>query len=558
MRCLLPLVAAVAGEWYDGIDSIRVFGPGDNPGPELWDLYNKMHDAQFSSERHAILLKSGTYSNLEIGVGYYTAIYGVGATDKDVKFSSFFTLDGKVGGATQNFWRSVEGVTVTNPSITWACSQACPVRRSTIEGEFWLSEPGPPHWSSGGYVSDLTVNGQVHVGTQQQFFFRNSEFGGGVDYTTGGWNFVFVGVEGAPTSSTTDKKYMVSNAQSAPIIAEKPYLVEENGSWSIAVPEAQTNLVGRAPAATRRIAMQDVFVARVGDTAATITEGIRGKKALLFTPGTYGLSEVITIDQTGFVVLGIGFPTLVPVATNSALLITAEGAHVAGLLLEAGTPKDAGETRPLLRWSGPKGSLSDIFARVGSFSYETDFKASCLVPRADVHVQIDGSEVTVDNTWLWHADHDDCGGKSDDAFSGHGFLVTGSDVRVHGLKVEHTMKDLVSWQGERGEVYFFQSELPYDDPEFAGVGYHVAPEVQQHTAMGVGVYIVGALTVATGVRVPPTASMTHVFAWCITGAETQFGSVMCTSEGSSQCYKGDQCVGSACYVGHVGETSVVV
>mmetsp|Transcript_32307 Transcript_32307/g.78887 ORF Transcript_32307/g.78887 Transcript_32307/m.78887 type:complete len:352 (+) Transcript_32307:676-1731(+) len=351
---------------------------------------------------------------------------------------------------------------------------------------------------------------------------------------------------------------MVSNAKSAPIVAEKPYLVEENGSWFIAVPEAQTHLVGRAPAATRRIAMQDVFVARVGDTAATITEGIRGKKALVFTPGIYGFSEVLTIDQTGFVVLGIGFPTLIPTGTNSALLITAEGAHVAGLLLEAGLSKDAGETRPLLRWSGPKGSLSDIFARVGSFSYETDFKASCLVPRADVHVQIDGSEVTVDNTWLWHADHDDCGGKSDDAFSGHGFLVTGSDVRVHGLKVEHTMKDLVSWQGERGEVYFFQSELPYDDPEFAGVGYHVAPEVQQHTAMGVGVYIVGALTVATGVRVPPTASMTHVFAWCITGAETQFGSVMCTSEGSSQCYKGDQCVGSACYVGHVGETSVVV
>jgi hypothetical protein len=28
--------------------------------------------------------------------------------------------------------------------------------------------------------------------------------------------------------------------------------------------------------------------------------------------------------------------------------------------------------------------------------------------------------------------------------------------------VEHTLGDLLDWQGERGRTYFYQSELPYD------------------------------------------------------------------------------------------------
>eukprot|EP00965_Chrysotila_dentata_P163393 5396668-Pleurochrysis_carterae.AAC.1 len=44
---------------------------------------------------------------------------------------------------------------------------------------------------------------------------------------------------------------------------------------------------------------------------------------------------------------------------------------------------------------------------------------------------------------MWHADHDDCGGASDGAFSGNGLVVQGRNVVAYGLKVEHMMRNLV-------------------------------------------------------------------------------------------------------------------
>ena len=59
--------------------------------------------------------------------------------------------------------------------------------------------------------------------------------------------------------------------------------------------------------------------------------------------------------------------------------------------------------------------------------------------------------------------------------------------------MEHTLKDLTLWNGERGRTYFYQSELPYivtaaqfQTPGY--VSYRVAPTVTAHNAWGVGVY----------------------------------------------------------------------
>lgn len=37
--------------------------------------------------------------------------------------------------------------------------------------------------------------------------------------------------------------------------------------------------------------------------------------------------------------------------------------------------------------------------------------------RADVFVQLDGDEVVMDHTWLWHADHDDCSRRWPNSYS---------------------------------------------------------------------------------------------------------------------------------------------
>ena len=59
--------------------------------------------------------------------------------------------------------------------------------------------------------------------------------------------------------------------------------------------------------------------------------------------------------------------------------------------------------------------------------------------------------------------------------------------------MEHTLEDLLIWDGERGQVYFYQSELPYgvDQTSFGDkfyVGYRVGKNVTSHNAYGVGVY----------------------------------------------------------------------
>merc|ERR1711957_195529 len=99
-----------------------------------------MGNAQFGQQRYALLLRSGNYGSLRIPVGYYTSVAGVGLRPADVVVHQFSSLDAGVGGATQVFWRSVEGLTSTAETITYATSQACPLRRSIVTGDLWLSE----------------------------------------------------------------------------------------------------------------------------------------------------------------------------------------------------------------------------------------------------------------------------------------------------------------------------------------------------------------------------------------------------------------------------------
>jgi predicted heme/steroid binding protein len=65
-------------------------------------------------------------------------------------------------------------------------------------------------------------------------------------------------------------------------------------------------------------------------------------------------------------------------------------------------------------------------------------------------------------------------------------------VTGYGLASEHTLGNLVEWNGENGRSYFFQSELPYDvDTDYADngyAGYKVGDDVQNHEAWGIGVY----------------------------------------------------------------------
>jgi hypothetical protein len=48
-----------------------------------------------------------------------------------------------------------------------------------------------------------------------------------------------------------------------------------------------------------------------------------------------------------------------------------------------------------------------------------------------------------------------------------GVIVNGDDVTAYGLFVEHYQKTETIWNGNGGDVIFFQNEMPYDPPSQA-------------------------------------------------------------------------------------------
>jgi hypothetical protein len=70
----------------------------------------------------------------------------------------------------------------------------------------------------------------------------------------------------------------------------------------------------------------------------------------------------------------------------------------------------------------------------------------------------------LDNVWAWRADHGAGAGTWTGDQSSTGLVVNGSNVLATGLAVEHFQEDEVVWNGQGGEVIFFQNESPYEVP----------------------------------------------------------------------------------------------
>jgi predicted heme/steroid binding protein len=151
--------------------------------------------------------------------------------------------------------------------------------------------------------------------------------------------------------------------------------------------------------------------------------------------------------------------------------------------------------------------MHDVFARVGGPDL-TEVKASTMV-------QINSGNVIIDDTWLWRADHDVSGKVMDKKNPvDTGLQVNGDNVIGYGLAVEHTLGNLLEWNGDNGKTYFYQSELPYDvDHTYEDSGftsYIVGDDVINHEAWGVGVYSFFrdfTVNMDSGIKVPKQSSV---------------------------------------------------
>lgn len=562
-----PRAAAPAGP--DLGPNVIVFDPS-MPVADIQARVDAIHaqqvDAEMGTARYSLLFQPGQYGTpeqpLQMKVGYYTEVAGLGASPTDV------TIHGKVEVynrclspdpanpnciALVNFWRTLSNLTIDINGAGqdgcraganfWAVSQAVSLRRLNVLAE--EGDPGftlmdyctaGPQYASGGFIADSRF-GDVTNGSQQQWLTRNSEVR---SWSNAVWNQVFAGVEGAPDDAAFPNPPYTTLDQT-PLSREKPYLyVDDRGTWQVRVPAAAegTRGISWADGLTpgKSIPLKDFYVAKPGDSVSKINVQLAKGKHLLLTPGVYDVAGTIAAWRPGTVVLGMGHATLTSARGATPLFVAdVPGIVVAGVTIDAGPTKSPVllkvgiDARLGIDWGAKSKrdpiTLSDVYFRVGG-----PHRGS-----TDVALQVEADDVLIDHTWVWRADHGVEGfteGVNGDTerwrtnIGRTGVVVNGDDVTATGLFVEHFQQHNTVWNGERGRVVLYQNELPYDPPTQAAwtepdgtlgwAGYKVGDKVREHQLWGGGVYVFNqnnpSIITENGFEVPqrPGVKLTHV------------------------------------------------
>jgi hypothetical protein len=464
-------------------------------------------DNEFGNERYALLFEPGSYGSrehpLNLKVGYYTAIAGLGASPRDVTIKGSVQVRNRCFNgaciALDNFYRSLSNLSIDISSREtgcyageiWAVSQGAPMRRVRVTGgdlRLWDSCTSPG-FSSGGFIADSQFGGQVINGTQQQFLVRNSALSA---WRGGNWNQVFSGVLGAPAecfpASATCGPY-TTIAQSA-ATREAPFLHLDSGRrFQVRIPSLQHRTAGTTwadhPTRGESIPLAKFYIASPGGSAAAINAALKTGKNLLLTPGIYHLDQSIVIERADTMVIGLGFPTLTPEGGVVPMTVRApKGVSISGIIFDAGSANSAellqvglpamtGETQASSdEASSDPTALHDVFFRVGG-AHEG---------RATVSLTVNSHHVILDHVWAWRADHgNDVGWTQNTADTG--LVVNGNNVSAYGLFVEHYQKQEVIWNGDNGRVVFFQNEMPYDPP--GQEAWSTAPGLEGYAALTV-------------------------------------------------------------------------
>ncbi|MFI6074447.1 RICIN domain-containing protein [Actinoplanes sp. NPDC051343] len=510
--------------------NVKIFTPSMSQSSiqsTISSVYSSQQSNQFGTNRYALLFAPGSY-NVDVPVGFYTQVAGLGASPDDVSLTGAgIHVDAawSGGNATQNFWRDVENLSDTPSSGTleYAVSQADPFRRVDVHGNMTLDDytsgNNSSNWSSGGYIGDSRISGQINSGTQQQYLFQDTQMG---SFTGSNWNLVFTGDTGGVPGTSFPSR---TNTGASPVNREKPYLyTDSTGLYNVMVPALRTNASGPSwtggSTAGTSIPITQFYVVKSGDTASTINAALASGKNLLVTPGVYHLNAPINITRANTVVLGLGLATFMP--DNGVTAITTadvDGIDVAGLLISAGTTNSQ-----MLMQVGPAGSsashasdpiaLQDVFFRVGGD----------VAGKATQSLVVNSSDTIGSDNWIWRADHgnDNTYGWGTNT-AANGLVVNGNNVTMYGLAVEHYQQYQTLWNGNGGRTYFYQSEMPYDVPSnaswSAGGGeqgypsYKVANSVTSHQAWGTGVYCYfstnSSVVADRGIEVPSSGTTFH-------------------------------------------------
>ena len=513
-------------------DTVDIFSPDDDKSKinnrikSISDKMMKASEAEWSDDRYVLMFKPGNYDIDKINVGFYTQVLGLGATPYETSIPNVNVDSAANGNVLINFWRGIENIAIDTGSKTtevkWGASQAAPIRRLYVNGKLHLDDIGMS--ASGGFVADTLIEGQTGSWSQQQFYLRNNHMSDG--WYDGVWNILFQGCFNAPESSedwANTKYHGYTSVENTARIREKPFVYMEDGEYKVFVPSLREDASDiswsrESMGDGRSIGIEEFYVAKADrDTATTINQALANGKHIIFTPGIYRVDQPIKVTNPNTVVLGLGLATIICDNTDTAIQVSDnDGVTVAGLIIEAGASESEsliqiGESKNAIGHSENPILLSDIFTRVGG----------ARVGKVQSTVIINSNDVIGDHFWLWRADHG-TGASWNEATADYGLVVHGDGVSVYGLFVEHFQKYQTLWNGEKGKVYFYQCELPYDVPTQADwmsdkngyAAYKVSDSVENHEAIALGVYEVFVHTneyikLENAIEVPVTAKITN-------------------------------------------------
>ena len=312
----------------------------------------------------SLLFRPGTYGTdaepLQIKVGYYTEVAGLGASPSDT------VINGKVevynrcltDGPTQpycvalnNFWRSMSNLTIQVngggpgrlPRLrqllgrlagVLAAPRRHPRRQPLADG---LLHRGPAVRQRR-LPRQLGVPVEIINGSQQQWITRNSEVG---NWSNGVWNQVFAGTIGAPSEAGFPAP-PYTTLDTTPLSREKPFLyVDPAGAWKVRVPGAgPTRAAPTGPSGTgagRSLPLSGFHVATPGRPVTRSPAQLERGKNLLLTPGVYDVDRSLVVRRDDTVVLGLGQATLTAVGGAVPLVVDgdADGVVVAGVTVDA-------------------------------------------------------------------------------------------------------------------------------------------------------------------------------------------------------------------------------
>ncbi|GAA0580282.1 chitobiase/beta-hexosaminidase C-terminal domain-containing protein [Paractinoplanes ferrugineus] len=472
----------------------------------LDSVFNAQKDtlsAQFGTRRDALVFKpSSTPYNVGANLGFNTSILGLGQNPDDVRVNGAVTVDAfnasDAGNATQNFWRSAENMSINSlgGANRWAVAQAAPFRRMHVVGGL-NAYPASYGWASGGYIADSKIDGTVESASQQQWYSRDSTYGA---WSGSNWNMVFSGVNGAPaTNFNTDPaggpRY--TTLATTPVSRDVPYLyLDPAGKYRVFLPSLRTNAAGPSWAGGSTpgssLPMSNFYVVKQGDSAANINTALANGCNLFFTPGIYHVDRTLHVTKANTVVLGIGYPTIIPDnGVNAMDVADVDGVRLKGLLFDAGTTNSdtllkVGPAKSAVSHAGNPTTVQDVFFRIGGM----------VAGKATNSLVVNTNDTIIDHTWAWRADHGAGIGWTVNT-ADNGLTVNGDNVLATGLFVEHYQKNEVVWNGANGRIIFFQNEMPYDPPNQAAwmngstQGYpaiKVASGVTSFEAWGLGSY----------------------------------------------------------------------